>query len=228
MTTFVLIPGAGGIGAYWARLVRELGLRGHDAVAVDLPADDPAAGLPEYVDEVVKAAEGHPDPVLVAQSLGGFTAPGVWSRIPVRMVVFLNAMIPVPGETAGDWWDNTGSAQARRRNNVREGRPADDPFDMGVYFFHDVPDDVREEALGERRDETDTVFGQAAGFESWPDIPIRVLAGRDDRFFPAEFQRRLAAERLGITADVMPGGHLLALSQPEELAERLVGYLDAT
>jgi pimeloyl-ACP methyl ester carboxylesterase len=31
-----------------------------------------------------------------------------------------------------------------------------------------------------------------------PDIPIHVVAGRDDRFFPAEFQRRLAKDRLGV------------------------------
>jgi pimeloyl-ACP methyl ester carboxylesterase len=50
------------------------------------------------------------------------------------------------------------------------------------------------------------------------------LQGRDDRFFPVEFQRRVVRERLGITPDEMPGGHLLALSQPEELARRLEAY----
>jgi pimeloyl-ACP methyl ester carboxylesterase len=48
--------------------------------------------------------------------------------------------------------------------------------------------------------------------------------GRDDRFFPAGFQRRVARERLGVSADEMPGGHLVALSQPEELAARLEAY----
>ena len=52
----------------------------------------------------------------------------------------------------------------------------------------------------------------------------RVLVGRDDRFFPAGFQRRVATERLGITPDEMPGGHCLALSQPAALADRLVEY----
>jgi hypothetical protein len=47
---------------------------------------------------------------------------------------------------------------------------------------------------------------------------------RDDRFFPAEFQRRIARERLGIEADEMPGGHLVALSQPDELSQRLSAY----
>jgi hypothetical protein len=47
---------------------------------------------------------------------------------------------------------------------------------------------------------------------------------RDDRFFPVEFQRRVVGERLGITPDEMAGGHLVALSCPKELADRLEAY----
>jgi hypothetical protein len=43
--------------------------------------------------------------------------------------------------------------------------------------------------------------------------------------YPFEFQRRLVRERLGIELDETPGGHLLALSQPLELANRLQTYL---
>ena len=49
----------------------------------------------------------------------------------------------------------------------------------------------------------------------------------DDRFFPVDFQRRVAEQRLGITPDVMPGGHLVALAQPAELAARLAAYAAA-
>jgi hypothetical protein len=34
----------------------------------------------------------------------------------------------------------------------------------------------------------------------------------------------VAEERLGITPDEMPGGHLVALSHPVELADRLEAY----
>jgi pimeloyl-ACP methyl ester carboxylesterase len=56
---------------------------------------------------------------------------------------------------------------------------------------------------------------------AWPDVPTRVIAGRDDRLFPLEFQRRVARERLAIEADDIPGGHMLALSHPHELVEQL-------
>ena len=37
MTTFVLIPGAGGQAWYRHRVVPRLAFRGHDAIAVELP-----------------------------------------------------------------------------------------------------------------------------------------------------------------------------------------------
>ena len=35
----------------------------------------------------------------------------------------------------------------------------------------------------------------------------------------------MVGERLGLVPDQLPGGHLLALSRPRELADRLEGYL---
>ena len=55
-------------------------------------------------------------------------------------------------------------------------------------------------------------------------MPTRFLQSRDDRFFPVEFQRRVVEERLGITPDEIAGGHLVALSRPKELADRLEAY----
>jgi hypothetical protein len=225
--TFILIPGGGGSAWYWHLAAPELRQRWHKAVPVSLPAADDSAGLPEYAAAVVRAI-GNRDPrqiVLVAQSLAGFTVPLVCEQVPVALLVFVNAMIPNPGESPGEWWTNTGHAAARRRQNRRDGRPADAPFDPRIDFFHDVPQPVIDEALaqGEPR-QSETVFGTPCSFERWPPVPKRVLISRDDRFFPADFQRRVASDRLGISADEMPGGHLVALSRPEELAARLEGY----
>src|SRR5438105_10189535 len=106
MTDFLLIPGAGGVAWYWHRLVEELAARGHMAVAVDLPGDDPESGLAEYAHKTADAGRGLEEPVLVAQSMGGFTAPLVCPLLPVSAIVLVNAMIPTSGERAGDWWGN--------------------------------------------------------------------------------------------------------------------------
>ena len=226
--TFVLIPGAGGDAWEWHLLVAELERRDRSAVAVDLPAGDDAAGWVEYVDAVVAVAADAPDPIVVGQSMGGFTAPLVCDRLPVRMLVLLNAMIPVPGETGGDWWGNTGQSAAQAEFAAAQGRPVGVELDVLADFFHDVPDDVTAEAM--RRGEpvqSMTPFAKPWSRDRWPDVPTRVLAGRDDRLFPLEFQRRVARERLGLPVDDIPGGHLAALSHPVELADRLEAYAAA-
>ena len=49
-----------------------------------------------------------------------------------------------------------------------------------------------------------------------------MISGRDDRLFPLEFQRRVAKDRLGLEVDVVPGGHLAALSYPAALADQIL------
>lgn len=219
--TFVLIPGAGGAAWYWHRVIPLLRAAGHEAVAVDLPGDDPHAGLPEYARLVGAAIDGRPDVVLVAQSLGGFTAPMAAAAVPVSAIVLVNAMIPDPGETPGAWWDNTGQPQARVAAAERGGYSTE--FDLQTYFLHDVPAEVAAAGEAHQRPEADAVFGSACDFSGWPPVPVKVAVGADDRFFPAGFQQRMARDRLGAEADVLPGGHLIALAQPGPLARYLLG-----
>ena len=222
MASFVLVPGAGGMAWYWHRVVPLLGMAGHEAIAVDLPGDDWEAGLAAYADIVMRAVGKRSDTILVAQSLAGFTAPLVCARAPVGMIVFVNAMIPTPGETAGAWWGATGAVEEREQAAARRGYARE--FDVATYFLHDVPQDVLRTGPQRPREQAEAVFGEPCGFENWPDVPIHVVAGKDDRFFPIDFQRRVARERLGKELEEIPGGHLVALSNAEGLTERLVAY----
>jgi pimeloyl-ACP methyl ester carboxylesterase len=224
MPTFVLIPGAGGMAQYWSRLVPELRAHGQEAIAVDLPADDDTAGLTRYADVTVDAIGDRSDVVIVAQSMGAFTAPIVCQRVPVKLLLLLNPMIPAPGESAGAWWANTGQEAAMRENAKRIGLSAIALDDIETLFAHDVPPDVWAEGAEHVRDQSATPFGEPWPLDAWPDVPTRILVSRDDRLFPVEFQRRLARERLGIVPDEMDGGHLVALSRPTELADRLIAY----
>jgi pimeloyl-ACP methyl ester carboxylesterase len=222
MATYVLIHGAGSDAGYWRLVAPELRSRGHDVVAPDLPCDDDAAGFPEYADVVVDAIGHRTDLVVVAQSLGGFTAPLVCDRLAVDRLVLVAAMVPRPGESAGEWWANTGWAQARGD----DGRGAvDGEFDVVAEFFHDVAPDVVAESLARPAPaQSGTPFETPWPLDAWPDVPTRFLLCRHDRLFPAAFMRRVVGERLGITPDEMDGGHLPALSRPKELAERLEAY----
>ena len=105
-TTYALIPGSGGDTWYWHLVVPRLQERGHDVVAVSLPAGDDSAGWSAYADTIVDSIGGRTCVVLVAQSLAGFSAPLVCERVPVELLVLLNAMIPRPGETGSEWWSS--------------------------------------------------------------------------------------------------------------------------
>jgi pimeloyl-ACP methyl ester carboxylesterase len=165
--------------------------------------------------------------VVVAQSMGGLTAPLVAARIPVDLIVLLAAMVPVPGEAPTDLWGNTGLAEDRRILYEREGWGDPGEIDVVRDFLHDLPPSVLAEALARpERDQSWTPFEDPWPLDRWPEVPTRFLLARDDRFFPADHQRRVVPERLGIVPDEMPGGHCVALSQPVALADRLLRDLD--
>src|SRR5215207_6671837 len=210
LARFALIHGGGGSAWDWHLVVPELQERGHEAVAVDLPSEDPSAGWSEYTDTVVDAIGERQPIIVVGHSLGGFTAPLVAARLPVDLLVLVAAMIPCPGERLDEWWTNAGY----------EDSGCDD------VFYQDVPAELAAEAQGRERDENATALRQPWPLDAWPWTPTRYLLCRDDRMFTAAWARRRARERLGIEADQMDGGHYVALSRPRELAERLDTYVE--
>src|SRR5215218_7643015 len=176
--SFVLVPGAGGNAGLW-QLVEPLLLRaGYHSVAVTLP-NWSGATFSDHADAIVAAA-GAPDEVtLVAQSMGAFAAPLSCDRLPVAELVLLNAMIPAPGETAGDWWSNTGQAEAVRSNDQAEGRDPDAGFDAQIHFLQDLSPDVLALLMSSGDEEpADSLFQTPFPLTRWPDVPTTALAGR--------------------------------------------------
>ena len=223
--TYVLVPGAGGVAAYWRLVVAELNRRGRPAIAVDLPGADEAAGL-GWTSPAPNRARGSRtvDLVVVGQSMGAFSASMAAVRLPTLRLVLVNPMTPAPGESPGEWWDHTGQPKAKRDNDIREGRDPDAGFDFVTYFLHDTPPELVAEVEATAREESGAAFGTPWTLSAWPVLPTHVIVARDDRFFPLDFQVELARGRLGVEPDVLPGGHLVALSHPAELVDLLEGY----
>jgi pimeloyl-ACP methyl ester carboxylesterase len=224
MATFVLIPGAGSGPDHWRLVAPLLEAAGHDVVTPDLPNEDDAAGLPEYTAAAIGAIGEREDLIVVGQSLGAFTAAAVAAERPTRMLVYLNGMIPAPGESAGEWWGNTGY-EAAAAELYREHGPmsswADEDF--VAVFLHDVPPAVI--AATAQRNQGGGIM--ATPLTAWPDgVPVRAISGSEDRFFPLSFQQRVVRERLGIAPDLIPTGHVSALALPDALAELLNSYAE--
>lgn len=218
---FVLVPGAGGNALYWYRVQPLLAAAGYEVRAVALPNFD-GATFADHGDAIVEAGTGASEVVLVAQSMGAFAAPLACDRLPVSELVLVNPMVPAPGESAGAWWADTDHAAAVRENDAREGREHDPTMHFEAYFLHDVPAEVLEQTAGSEASPAGSLFADPTPMLAWPDVRTTVLASRGDRFFPYAFQQRITRERLGLEVEPLPGGHLVAFSQPEALATRLL------
>jgi pimeloyl-ACP methyl ester carboxylesterase len=207
----------------WDFLTPELERRGHRVVAVDLPISDPTAGGARYADVVVDASRGLSEPVVVGHSMAGLVIPLVAERRPVGRLVFLAAMLPVPGVSATE---------------QRRTEPIDGPTplvtaewtDLGnevwmvgprtatELFFNDVPADVAGWAVKQLRPQSYLVMNEPSPLVEWPAVERDVIACRDDRAMNPDWVRASARERLGVEAVELAGGHSPFLTRPAELA----------
>jgi pimeloyl-ACP methyl ester carboxylesterase len=123
------------------------------------------------------------------------------------------------------WWSNTDSGAARRAYHASIGLAPAEAEDDAVIYYHDLPAELRAAARARTwQDQSMTPLDEPWPLAAWPDTPTRVLAGRHDRMFPLDFQRRIARERLGLEVDEIDGGHMVAMSHPGELADRLEAF----
>ena len=230
MTTFILIPGAGGQAWYWHRVVPRLRFRGHTAVAVDLPSGDAQARLEDYVRTVVDAVPpgssrdaGGTGLAVVGQSLGALVAPIVAERCAADLLVLVAPMVPRAGESGEEWWQATGQGDAMQRFAGEQGRDPD-AVDDDTLYFHDLPEPVRAALVRRPFEQTEGPLLDPWPLDRWPDVSTRVVAGGEDRLFPLDFVTALARERIGVEPDVIDTGHLAALADPGALVDVLDRY----
>ena len=151
--------------------------------------------------------------VVVAQSLGAFAGPLVAERVSAALLVLLAPIVPVSGETAGEWWQNTGHPEAIAHLTERFGPMADWGQEaFAEVFLHDVDPAVAREAARFSGAPGPGMFSEPWPLAGWPDLPTRVLCPREDRLFPWCFQGRVVGERLGldnnatVLAELVRGG----------------------
>jgi pimeloyl-ACP methyl ester carboxylesterase len=230
VATFGFVHGAGDVGWYWHLVEAELAARGHCTVAPDLPVGDDELTLGDYANEVTEALQktrGHSPIVLVGQSFGAFTAPLVADRVRADLLVLVAGMVPAPGESPNQWWENTGYEAARDAAAARDGGLTghDDPF---VTYYHDVPRALAQEALSKERDHPSrAASANPWPLDVWPDVPTRFVLCAQDRLLPKTFLQQLVSDRLHIVPDEIDAGHCPALSRPRELAGLLELYIAA-
>jgi len=220
---FALVHGAWHGGWCWEPLVRELRRLGHEAVAPDLPCDDPDAGSADYARVVREALGGSVDAVVVGHSLGGATIP----LVPARRLVFLCALVARPRERLVD---RLPTERFLRRDlgstNVRDehGRTRWVDFEQArAQLYPDCPLETARLAFERLRPQAPRPMAERSPLERWPDTPVSYVLCRDDRAVDPGWSRYAAAELLGVEPIELEGGHSPMLAQPARLARVLDG-----
>lgn len=225
MTTFGLIHGAFHGAWCWEPLEAELRGLGHETVTMDLPCDDPAAGNARYAEVVAEALGDRGPVVLVGHSLAGLVLPLVAAERPIERMIFLCAFIPRPGEpfsaqfgdpgifpeTPESTWPVTGDDGLMRW-------PAERVIPV---LYPDCAPPVAAWAADHLRPQSRTPHSEPCPVNAWPEVLSSYILCRDDLAVGADWARRAARDRLGATAEELPGGHSPFLSRPADLAEVL-------
>jgi hypothetical protein len=227
MTHFVLVHG-GWHGAWcWPATVEALTAAGHRASAVQLPSDQPGLGARAYA-EVIAAAVQPAGSVVVGHSLAGLAIPLVPTLAPVRALVYLAALLPLPGCSWRDQlaasrpmaaWFNTRALPTQVRDEQgRTSWPADTARQL---FYPDCAPAVAEAAVSQLRSQAPAPVTETTPVTDFPAVPAHYVGCRDDRAVSATWAKQASTERLGVRPVWLGGSHSPFLSRPAELAQLL-------
>jgi pimeloyl-ACP methyl ester carboxylesterase len=230
MATFALLHG-GNHGAWcWEQLVAELEARGHRCIGPDLPCDEISAGARDWAETMVRALAGVDEAVVaVGHSAGGLALPVLASRRDVGRMVFLGAVIPVPGLPISEVLMQNPEAVTF----PILAQPQDDqgriviPWEAArEYLYHDLSEGEARAAWSRLRPLSHSIFFEACPIDSWPDVASTYITMADDRVLNSAWGRQAATDRLKADLVELPGSHSPFLSRPAALADVLVSVLD--
>lgn len=241
MAVFALVHGGAHGGWCWEEVVPRLEARGHEVVAPDLPFGDDD-GVLAWTDAVVDAlgdrASGGHEVVVVGHSLGGLGVPVIGERVGASHLVFVGAMVPVPGRSYADVLadepdalliDGVGDAvrgDASAFRDLADDAEADGGLSWDFarsHFYSDLDEDVARRAWQRIRPQGFAMFVELCPLERWPDIPSTYVVMSEDRSVNPVWSRRIATTRLGATLAELPGGHSPFYGRPDELVDVLDG-----
>lgn len=227
-----MIHGGGHPASCWGGVAAQLASRGHHVVAPDLPCEELEAGLAEYADAAVEATSGVDAPfVVVGHSMGGLILPLVAERLPIERMVFVSALVPVPGISF------TAYAAEHPETLLSVFEP--DQFDeLGMrklltwefcqeHHYNKTPPSIAREAWTQLRRQGPLPTAQVCPLAAWPaEIESTYIIYRDDHAVNPAWARAEIPQLLGIDVIELPGDHLGFLSDPSRLTRALVEQPD--
>lgn len=244
MSLFCLVHGACQGAWCWDLLIPELEARGHKAVTMDLPIEDPSATLSDFADAVLRSLpQDEDDIMLVGHSMAGTIIPIVANQRLVRQLVFLTALIPYPETSTLDQfyedipdilkaagYDPPEETKLEKFRHEPEmfvpawigKNPLENEAVAMELLFHDCKPDIARWAISQLRNhQSPAHISDVFPLQSLPDVEYKYIVCGDDRTISPTWSRYAARKRLGVDAIELPGGHCPYLSRPVQLASVL-------
>ena len=234
----VLVHGAWGGAWIWRRVLAPLRAAGHEVHAVTLTGDGerahlrrPDISLQDHIDDVLGLVEAEElqDLVLVGHSYGGMVITGaaaaLRARDPrrVRSLVYVDAMVPLPGEGWGD--AHPPEVVAARRAAAAAHDNALPPPDPATGFALSAAD-----ADWLRRRHVPHPFGMYRVPQHFDGTRVdalpRLFIDCTDPAYPTiDAMRRRVRQSPGWQVVEMATGHFPMLTMPEALVRHLLAFV---
>ncbi|RDH79226.1 alpha/beta hydrolase [Mycolicibacterium moriokaense] len=209
-------------------------------LAVDLPgrrgklSDLITACIGDWVDSVVSDIEDAAldDLVIVGHSLAGLTVPGVVTKLGsarVREMILAAAQVPANGSALVDTYPEALSWYTRRtaKRNVQKGRSGGLPNALARFVFcNGMTPAQRRFTLARSCQESPSILIEKVDRSGMPDEVPRtwILTRRDRSAVSMKLQHEYIAALGGVqTLIEIDTCHMLMVSEPERLANILVG-----
>jgi len=234
LPTFVLVHGAWGGAWIWRRVLAPLRQAGFEVHAATLTGDGDRAhlrqrhiGLQAHISDVLALvdAEELRDVVLVGHSYGGQVITGVADRLlartpaVLRQLVYVDAMVPLPGEGWGDQHEpavvaaRTATAQAHDM-----ALPPPDPADFGLQGAD------RDWLLRRQVPHPFGPYREPLPFdgERWAQVPRAFIDCTQPAYPTIAAMRSRVRQMPGMEVLTIATGHCPMVSAPQALVEMLV------
>jgi pimeloyl-ACP methyl ester carboxylesterase len=233
----VLVHGAWGGAWIWRRVLGPLRAAGHEVHAVTLTGDGerahlrrPYISLQDHIADVVGLVEAEElnDLVLVGHSYGGMVITGAAAALlardakRVRKLVYVDAMVPLPGEGWGDAHPPEIVASRRALAAAHDNAlPPGDPADFGLSGAD------RDWLLRRQVPHPFGMYRVPLHFDgaALARLPRLFIDCNRPAYPTIDAMRRRVREQPGWKVIEIPTGHCPMVSAPDELVRHLLGFL---